>query len=498
MAVAFVGKGTRAAFGGGSSAAPSKTGVTAGNLVVLSVGFSRGDTANTAIAAPSGWTAAQNPAGPAIGGSPNYTPVVAIFYKLSSAGGTESATVAGPGGSYGWAQISEFSGGPFTFTGAQSAHAEFNTTATSRATGTTGANSIADAVAIAVGHPEDTTGSTAALTTPATWTNLDLEATNSAEVAWSSAYKLLSSTGAQSATHTWTGASYYAGAIAIFEGPSGGAGDHPVDGAGGIATGQAIGSASIGATVAAAGIATGQAIGAPSIGAGVTAAGIVSAAALGSPTIGAGINVTGSGIASGEAIGAPSIGGGIVAAGIPTGEAMGAPTLAAGIGGAGGTASGEAVGAPSIGGGIVAAGIASGEAAGSPALAAGIGGAGGVASGEAVGAPVVAGDGVFGAGIPSAAAIGQPALGAGIVAAGVPSAEALGQPVIGTSDADPIVCVGIASAEQFGLPRVGDYLFVRTAQTHVARVQRRAFRVPSQQRALQVNPQDRTYKATAP
>jgi hypothetical protein len=223
MAVAFVKKSTRAAFGGGSSAAPSLASVSAGNLVVLVVGASRGDTAATAIAAPSGWTAAQNPAGPTIAGSPNYTPVAGIFYKLSSAGGTESATVSLPSGSYGWAQIAEFSGGPFTFTAAQSANGVFNTTATSRATGTTGANSISDAVVIAVGHPEDTIGSVSALGTPATWTSIDLEATNSAEVAWSADYKILSSTGTQSATHSWTTNAYYSGVIGIFEGPGGAA-----------------------------------------------------------------------------------------------------------------------------------------------------------------------------------------------------------------------------------------------------------------------------------
>jgi len=255
VAVAYVGAGTRAAFAGGSSAAPSKT-CTAGNLVVLTCCVSRGDTAATAFSTPSGWSVAQAPAGAAIGAT--YSPVVAIFYKLSSAGGTESATVTAPFGSYGWAQIEEFSGGPFTFTGAQSAHAEFTTGATSRATGTTGANSIADAVVIAVGHPEDTTGSTSALGTPSTYTSIDLEAANNAEVAWSNAYKLLSSTGTQSATHNWTTNSYYAGAIAIFEGPSGGGSSADMTPAAGVATSStmATSAAKTSTATAAAGVAT--------------------------------------------------------------------------------------------------------------------------------------------------------------------------------------------------------------------------------------------------
>lgn len=362
MTVAFVKKGTRANFGSGSSAAPTLASVGAGNLVVLTVAASRGDTAATAIAAPSGWTAAQNPAGPALG--TNYTPVVAIFYKLSSAGGTESATVSVVAGTYGWAQISEYSGGPFTFTGAQSAHAEFATTATSCATGTTGTNSIADAVAIAIGHPEDTTGSTSALTTPGAWTNLDLEATNSAEVAWSAAYKILSSTGTQSATHNWTTNSYYAGCIAIFEGPSGGGGG--ITGAGQIASGEVSGAPSIAAAVAPAGFASGQALGTPSVAASVAAAGIASAEQLGQPAIGAAIAPAG--IASAQVLGAPSVAAAIGGAGIPSAEAVGAPVV--------------------NGAGIFAAGIATAEAFGQPALAARVN-ASAIGSGEAVGQPTV-------------------------------------------------------------------------------------------------------------
>jgi hypothetical protein len=230
------------------------------------------------------------------------------------------------------------------------------------------------------------------------------------------ASKVVSSTSAPSVQWDMsTSGDIFAGILALKMSGGGGGG---IDGAGNIASGQAIGAPTIGAGVTSTGIATGQAIGSASIGAAVAAAGIATGQALGSPAVGAGINPAG--IASAAAIGGPTIGASIVATGIATGEAVGAPT---------------------VGGGVVAAGIPSAAAVGAPSLAAGISAAG-IPTGEAVGQPVVAGTGVFAAGIPSAAAVGQPALGAAIVAAGIASGEAVGNPTVGDAPEPPASSAG--------------------------------------------------------
>ena len=102
---------------------------------------------------------------------------------------------------------------------------------------------------------------------------------------------------------------------------------HAITGAGGIASAEAFGVPSIGATVAPASIVTAEAVGAPSLSVSIAPTGIASAEALGSPSIGA--DVAPSGIASAEAFGVPSLGVRIELQGIGSAEAFGVPTVVA-------------------------------------------------------------------------------------------------------------------------------------------------------------------------
>jgi len=217
---------------------------------------------------------------------------------------------------------------------------------------------------------------------------------------------------------TWDVSAYY---FAVSSG---------ITGAGGIASGAALGSPSISAGVTAAGIASGAAIGAPSLAASIAATGIASAAAVGAPSLAA--SIVAAGISSGAAVGSPAISAAISVQGIASAGAIGQPTVSAGIS-AEGIVSGEAVGQPTVGstsGTITGAGgIASAAALGSPAIGAGIQ-AVGIASGAVVGTPSIAAQ-IMAESITSVEAVGSPALAAEIIAAGIPSAAAVGSPIVG-------------------------------------------------------------------
>ena len=225
MTVAFVQKSAVQLFAdNASSIAPSRTGTTAGNHAVCLVACSNGTTTSpaTALSAPSGWTAAENAAGPA--GGNNYKPVTGIFYKENLAGGTETATVSLPAGSYAQAIISEASG-VATSSSLDVHTSKTATSGTSSDTGTTGTTAVADSIVYVVLHPEDTVGSTSGLpATPTTgYTNLDNTTSNAAHIATQFAYKILSATGTQVANSgTWTTSSFFMGSIAVFKGTAAG------------------------------------------------------------------------------------------------------------------------------------------------------------------------------------------------------------------------------------------------------------------------------------
>lgn len=190
--------------------------------------------------------------------------------------------------------------------------------------------------------------------------------------------------------------------------------DATVVGAGGVSSGEAVGSPGIRAKVLAVGaivsmaafgvpivhnfpphlcggIASGEAFGSatvisrPVIG---SAGAIASIGAVGSPSIGGVVSSTG-GIVSGEASGSGGIVGVIVPAGIASAGVVGSPAAAGSVVTAGGIASAQGVGSHLVRfvpGTISAAGvISSGEAIGGLALRGTISGAGGISTAEAVG-----------------------------------------------------------------------------------------------------------------
>lgn len=140
------------------------------------------------------------------------------------------------------------------------------------------------------------------------------------------ASKVVSSTSAPSVQWDMTtSGDIFAGILALKMSGGGGGG---IDGAGNIATGQAVGVPTVGGGVVAAGIPSAAAVGAPSLSAGISAAGIPTGEAVGQPVV-AGTGVFAAGIPSAAAVGQPALGAAIVAAGIASSEAVGNPTIGA-------------------------------------------------------------------------------------------------------------------------------------------------------------------------
>lgn len=168
----------------------------------------------------------------------------------------------------------------------------------------------------------------------------------------------------------------------------------------GIATSEAIGTATVQTTVTVApsGIATGAATGTPGITATITVApgGITTGAALGAPGVQTAVTVAPTGIASGEALGAPVVSNGalmVAPTGIASGAALGDVTAQTSVTIApGGVPSLAAVGTPAASTTITATptGMATGSALGTPVVSmAVIVTPAGIASAAALGTPAV-------------------------------------------------------------------------------------------------------------
>ena len=202
-----------------ASIAPSITGVTAGNLVVMLVACSQ-NTSNTALAAPSGWTLAASATGPTSG---NYRQCAAIFYKENASAGAHSGTVTGYTGSYWAAIIVEFSGtktsGSLEGTNTNSGNG-VTTGSTNSASNTT-----ANALVVAAICCSNDAGTMLGLSSPASsgYTNIDGELTDALHTGYQFSYKNVSATASQSASWTWTNNSGFGAAIANF-GDAGGGG----------------------------------------------------------------------------------------------------------------------------------------------------------------------------------------------------------------------------------------------------------------------------------
>jgi hypothetical protein len=228
MAVALVQKTAQQIFSGVSTTSRTITGVTSGNLVVclITAASQPNPTNPPAIATPSGWTVAENPLGP--GPSTDaYRPVNAIFYKANAASGSHTADFSGastlPIDSYGAITLFEVSG-----CDTSSPLDTHNTTTSTSAAGSGSTpsvtNTVADAIAFAIGHPDSQSVSNLSFPPSSGYTDSDHSTNNSTDAAYDFGYKVLSATGSQSASWTWTGTSHFSGTIAIFKAAAGGGG----------------------------------------------------------------------------------------------------------------------------------------------------------------------------------------------------------------------------------------------------------------------------------
>lgn len=194
------------------SIAPSITGVTAGNLVVMLVACSQNGSA-TALTAPAGWSTAASATGP---GSGTFRQCAAIFYKENAASGSHSGTVTGAAGSYWAATIIEFSG-------AKTSGALEGTNTNSGNGVTTGStnsasNTTANALVISIICCSNDSGNMTGLSSPASsgYTNIDGELTDSLHTGYQFSYKNASSVASQSGSWTWTSSSGFGAVIATF------------------------------------------------------------------------------------------------------------------------------------------------------------------------------------------------------------------------------------------------------------------------------------------
>lgn len=202
----------------------SLTGVTAGHLVVCTVTVSTATQAlqAAAIPTPTGWTAGVRRAGASNSTVQAFMPSQAIFYKLSSGGGTETAawsTAGGNGldtaGTYIDTDISEFS-----YSGTCSADSPVgffeSTVGTATSMSTSGAaNSSTSGLCIAVGS-SDVNAMSNLVGPTSGFTQIFLVSDNSVHADHASGYKILSSSASQVASWSWTTANWCSAALMNF------------------------------------------------------------------------------------------------------------------------------------------------------------------------------------------------------------------------------------------------------------------------------------------
>lgn len=222
MTIALVQKTVQQFYNGVTIASRTITGVTAGNLLTATVACA--SVANTspvpALPTPTGWTAAIAPTGST--GIDAYRGICAIYYKENAASGSHTIDFSGgaalPTDSYAEITIEEWSG--IVTAGALDvvSNSALATPQTAGTSGTTAATAVATSVHIAVGVPGG--GSQSALSSPATtgYTAIDTSASNAVNTAYDASYKILSATGAQTASWTWTGNGAWCGVGAVFKG----------------------------------------------------------------------------------------------------------------------------------------------------------------------------------------------------------------------------------------------------------------------------------------
>lgn len=225
MAVAIVKTGTRVTKTGGTGTVASSVGtVTIGNYVVCVIATNCGFVTGTTFTTPAGWTVA---VANSLTGSQTYRPGALVYYKVSSVGGTETNTLTLLGtDAYAYSQCIELSGVTAFDSAASTGADNANGTATSATITGPGATSVADSIVFAVCTAEVGGGGTSAFSSPAStgYTVIGTNANDTTTIAYDASRKIIAATGTQSAGWTWTGASRYNAALAVFSGSGGGGG----------------------------------------------------------------------------------------------------------------------------------------------------------------------------------------------------------------------------------------------------------------------------------
>lgn len=209
---------------GAATNSPSISGVTAGNLLVLTVSYAQQTNGNPPTVA--GWKTAESPPGQTFAGGAAWQGAC-IFYLENAPAGTIIANVV-PGASSTaaaiTAQISEFTTGLTTPALDETAHTNATAGAsTSGSSGTTGTTANAGSLIIAALGIADEAGAPHAnlgISSPATTGYSVLGAnqdTTANTIGYQGSYKFVTSTGTQVANWTWTDSSRYTGTIAAFK-----------------------------------------------------------------------------------------------------------------------------------------------------------------------------------------------------------------------------------------------------------------------------------------
>jgi len=216
--VAFVKAGTTVAVSGGTSGAPSIGTVAAGNAVVIVCRWMQQAATSAPPTISGGWSTALNPNGTTAAADSGWSEGVTVFYKVNSAGGTESATVTFPNVCYGGITITEYSNVATTSAVRETNSSIVSSTTTSAVSGTTaGAADTGDLVVVAVAGGARTFTTITFTDPPSGYTSLNYATDANSTCPGEIAYKIASGAGAQSASWTIGTASSYAGGIAVFK-----------------------------------------------------------------------------------------------------------------------------------------------------------------------------------------------------------------------------------------------------------------------------------------
>lgn len=225
MTALLVQTGTVASTYGGSSCSPSVAGTVSGNQVVLKTVWSNPNS-SAPPATPSGWSvftdpvsgAVSNPTGVASLAGAGYFSGVCIYSKVST-GGTVTALVDGSSGAWAidafieeWSGMSATPGDQVVSVGS----AGSNTSASLTSGVTTQANEVVHGL---IAFPQlNSSANVGGSTPPATgYTATYIQQNNQTHAVGGSGYKIVSSTGTQTASWTWTQTGEYKALIVTFK-----------------------------------------------------------------------------------------------------------------------------------------------------------------------------------------------------------------------------------------------------------------------------------------